>query len=62
LRVFSGDTEGKRPLGRTGIRWEENISMDIEESVWEGVDLDDFTQDKDTLPGVMKTAINIRVP
>jgi len=61
-RFLVGIPEGKRPLGRPRIRWEENISMDIEKSVWEGVDWDDLTQDRDTWPGVMNTAINIRVP
>ena len=51
-----GIPEGKRPLGRPRIRWEENISMDIEESVWEGVDCDDLTQDRNTWPGVTNTA------
>jgi hypothetical protein len=30
--------EGKRPLGRPGCRWEDNIRMDLPEIGWEGVD------------------------
>ena len=37
-KILVGIPEGKKPLGRPRIRWEENISMDIEETGWEGVD------------------------
>jgi hypothetical protein len=30
-RVLVGKPEGKRPLGRTGRRWEDNIEMDLQE-------------------------------
>jgi hypothetical protein len=30
-RVFMGKPEGKRPLGRTSRRWEDNIKMDLQE-------------------------------
>jgi len=38
-RVLVGKPEGKRPLGRSRRRWEDNIKMDIEEvgcGVWIG--------------------------
>ena len=28
-RVLVGKPEGRRPLGRRGLRWEDNIKMDI---------------------------------
>ena len=34
-----GKPEGKRPLGRTRLRWEDNIKMDLQEvgrGVWTG--------------------------
>ena len=31
-RVLVGIPEGKRPLGRRGRRWEDNIKMDLEEA------------------------------
>jgi len=34
---FSGEPEGKRPLGRPKHRWE-YIKMYLKEIVWEGVD------------------------
>jgi hypothetical protein len=30
-RVLVGKPEGKRPLGRLGHRWENNIKMDLQE-------------------------------
>jgi hypothetical protein len=30
-RVLVGRTEGKRPLGRPRLRWEDNIKMDLRE-------------------------------
>jgi hypothetical protein len=38
-RVLVGKPEGKRPLGRTRHRWEDNIKMDLQEvdyGVWTG--------------------------
>jgi hypothetical protein len=33
-RVFVGKPEGKRPLGKSRHRWEENITMDLQEEGW----------------------------
>jgi hypothetical protein len=35
-RVLVGKPEGKRPLGRSGRRWEDNIMMDLLYVRWEG--------------------------
>jgi hypothetical protein len=37
-RILVGKPEGKRPLGRTGRRWEDNIKMDLREIGWGGMD------------------------
>jgi hypothetical protein len=37
-RVLVGKPEGKRPLGRTRRRWENNIKIDVEEMGWLGMD------------------------
>jgi hypothetical protein len=34
-RVLVGKPEGKRPLGRSRRRWEDNITEDIQEVGWE---------------------------
>jgi hypothetical protein len=33
-RVLVGKPEGKRPLGRPGHRWEDNIKMNFQEVGW----------------------------
>jgi hypothetical protein len=33
-----GMPEGKRPLGRPGRRWEDNIGMDLRNIGWGGMD------------------------
>jgi hypothetical protein len=37
-RVFVGKPEGKRPLERSGRRWEDGIRMDLREIGWEVVE------------------------
>jgi hypothetical protein len=37
-RIFVGNSEGKRPLGRLRHRWVDNIRMDLGEIGWDGVD------------------------
>ena len=36
-RVLVGKPEGKRPLGRTKLKWEDNIKMNLQEVGWGGV-------------------------
>ena len=37
-RVLVGKPEGKRPLGRPRLRWEDNIKMDVREVGCGGMD------------------------
>jgi 3-oxoacyl-ACP reductase-like protein len=37
-RVLVGTSEGKRPLGRPRLRWEDNIKMDLQEVGCEDMD------------------------
>jgi len=37
-RVLVGKPEGKRPLGRPRLRWEDNIKMDLQEVGCRGMD------------------------
>jgi hypothetical protein len=41
-RIMVRKPEGKRPLGRTRHRWEDNIKMDLRETGWGGMDLIDL--------------------
>jgi hypothetical protein len=38
LQNFPGEPEGKRPLGRYRLRWEDNIRMGLTEIRWEVLD------------------------
>jgi hypothetical protein len=33
-RILVGRPEGRRPLGRPRLRWEDNIKMDLQEVEW----------------------------
>ena len=39
-RVLVGQPEGKRPLGRSRLRWEDNIKMGLQEVGWGSHGLD----------------------
>jgi hypothetical protein len=45
-RVLEGKPEGKRPLERHRRRWEDNIKMDLQEVVCEGLDWIELAQDR----------------
>jgi hypothetical protein len=46
-RIFVGEPEGKRPLGRPRRRWVNNIKMDLTEIGWGGIDWIGLVQDRD---------------
>jgi hypothetical protein len=46
-RILVGKPEGKRPLGRPRLRWEDNIIMDLREIGWGSMDWIDLAQDRD---------------
>ena len=46
-RVSVGKPEGKRPLGRPGHRWEDNIKMDLQEQGCGGKGWIELAQDRD---------------
>jgi hypothetical protein len=53
---------GKRPIGRLGRRWEDNIRMDLREIGWGGMDWIDLAQDRDQWRALVNTVMNLRVP
>jgi hypothetical protein len=61
-RILVGKQEGKIPLGRPRRRWEDNISMDLREIVWIGMDWIDLAQDRDHWRALVNTIMNLRVP
>jgi len=60
-RALVGKPEGKRPLGRPMLRWEDNIKMDIQEVECGGMDWIELAQDKDRWRALVNVVINIRV-
>ena len=62
FKLLTGKPIGKRPLGRPGRRWEDNIRMDFEE-----IDINagywvDSAQDRDYWRALVNAALNLRVP
>jgi hypothetical protein len=54
--------EGKRPLGRPRLRWEDNIKMDIQEVRGGCGDWMELTQDRERWRALVSTVMNLRVP
>jgi hypothetical protein len=61
-RILVGNPEGKRPLGRPGHRWEDNIKMDLREIRWGGMDWIVLARDRDQWRALVNTVMNLRVP
>jgi hypothetical protein len=53
--------ESKRPFGRPGRRWEDNIKMKLREIEWEIVDWTHLAQDRDQWRAFVNTVMNVRV-
>jgi hypothetical protein len=61
-RVLVGKPEGKRPLGRSRCRWEDNIKADLQEVGCGDVDWSELVQDRDRRRALANAVINLRVP
>jgi len=55
-------TKGKRPLGRPGRRWEDNIKMDLQEVGCGVVDWIELAQDRDRWRAFVTAVKNLWVP
>jgi hypothetical protein len=55
--VLMENLEGKKPLGRTRRRWDQNVSW----GDWLGVDWIRLAQDRDRWRGVVNAVMNLRV-
>jgi len=61
-KVFVGKPEGKRPLGRPRLRWEDNIKIALQEMGCRGMDWIELAQDMDRWRALVNTVMNLRVP
>ena len=61
-RVLVGKPEGKRPLGRPRLRWEDNIKMGLQEVGCGGMDWIELAQDRDRWRALVNAVMNLRVP
>jgi hypothetical protein len=61
-RILVGRPEGKRPLGRPGCRWEDNIKMDFREIRIDEANWIQLAQDRVQWRAFVNTVMNFRVP
>jgi hypothetical protein len=61
-RVWVGKPEGKRPLGRPGRRWEDNIKMDVQEVGGGRGDWMELAKDRDRWRAFVGKVWDFRVP
>jgi hypothetical protein len=61
-RILVGRAEGKRPLGRTKHRWEENINMGLGEIGIDEANWIQLAQDRVQWGAFVSTVMNRRVP
>ena len=57
-----GKPEGKRPLGRPWLRWEDNIKLDLQEVRCGAMDWIELARDRDRWRVLVNEAKNLRVP
>jgi hypothetical protein len=62
MRVLVGKPEGKRPLGRSRRRWEDNIKRDLREVGYGDMDWTELTQDRDRWRALVNAVMKLRVP
>jgi hypothetical protein len=60
--ILVGRPEGRKPLGRSRHRWEDNIKMDLREIGFGDVDWIHLARDRDTWWVLVNTVMNLRVP
>ena len=61
-RVLVGKPKGKKPLGRSIRRWEDNIKMDLQEVGGSCGDWMELAQDRDRWRALVGTLKNFWVP
>jgi hypothetical protein len=59
---LGGRLEGKRPLGRSRCRWEDNIKMNIREIGIDGANRIQLAQDRVQWQAFVNIVMNLQVP
>jgi len=59
--VLVGKPEGKRPLGRSRRKWEDNIKMNLQEMGCGDIDWIDVVQDRDRWRALVSAVMKLRV-
>jgi hypothetical protein len=59
FRVLVGKPEGKRPLERPRLRWEDGIRMDLKEIGWGCVEWIHLAQDRDCWQTFVNAVMNL---
>ena len=62
IQSFSGEAEGKRPLGRPRCRRKDNIKMDLREVGFDPRDWIDHAEDRDQWRAYARAVMKLRVP
>ena len=61
-RMLVGKPEGKRPLGRPRLRWEDNVRMNRQEVECGIMDWIELAEDRDRWRALVNAVMNFRVP
>ena len=61
-RVLVGKPEGRRPLGRPRLRWEDNVKTDLQEVGGGFGNWMELAQDRDRWWALVSTVMNFWVP
>jgi hypothetical protein len=59
--VLVGNPEGKRPLGRPRLRWEDEMRMGLREIGWGCVEWIQLAQDRGRWRAVVNAVVSVRV-
>jgi hypothetical protein len=60
-RLLLGKPEGKRPLGRSRLRWVDNIRMELGELGWGDVDWIGLAKDRSRWRAFVNSVLRLRV-
>ena len=61
FKILTGKPTGKRPLGRSRRRWEDNNRMDLEEISINAGNWVDSAQDRDYWRALVNAVLNLQV-